>query len=321
MNIYTTAIKKIFVAIPGGIMVIPLLLAMALYTFFPTVFEIGQLTSALFQDGTLTLLGLLFFLVGTQFQFAEGLKVWTNGLILLAYKLFLGIFLYLFIYYFYGLEGVAGITPVVLLIALTQPNIAMFVAITLQFGRPYHLKLLPLLTLMVSPLIIMLVLEMDGRIQASLTDYVSILIPFILGAVVGFFFQERIKAFSKLIPMVIPFFAFSVGAKIHLSVFLQSGFTGILLTLLVLGSGVGGFFLLRLFAFDNATSGIAIGSTASMSIVVLPLLSTMDDRYSPLVPAITSQLITVTVLSCIFCPMIAKYLQRFQRDSTKLMNT
>ena len=317
MNVYAAAVKKLFIAIPGGIMVVPLLLAMVIHTFLPAAFETGGLTQALFHDSTLPLLGLVFFLVGMQFRLSESLKVWTNGLVLLVYKIVIGILLYLLVYYFFGISGIAGITPLVLLITLTQPNIAMFVAITLQFGRPYHLKLLPFLGLMVSPLIIMLVLEVNHKIQSSLEDYISFLLPFILGAIVGYFFQERRKDFSKLIPVVIPVFAFSVGSHIHLSVFLQAGFAGVLLTLLVLGSGIGGFFLLRLFKFSNATSGIAVGSTASMSIVVLPLLSSVDKRYGPLVPEITSQLVTVTVLSCILCPIIAKYLQRFQKNRKK----
>ena len=320
MNLYATSLKKIFVAIPGGVMVVPLVLAVIINSFFPTAFEIGGLTSALVNESTLPLLGLIFFLVGSQFQFQDNLKVWKNGLTLLVYKFCIGILFYFFVYHFFGLVGIAGISPLVLLIALTQPNIAMYVAVTHQFGSPYQLKLLPILALMVSPLMTILILETDNRIYASLMDYFSMLVPFILGAGVGSLFQEKRKTFLNFLPVVIPFFAFSVGSHIHLSTFLETGFAGILLTLLVLGTGVGGFFLLRIFSFENATSGIAVGSTASMSIMMLPLIASIDARYNPLIPVITAQLLTVTVLSCVFCPMVAKYLQRFQKRKPSLVN-
>jgi 2-keto-3-deoxygluconate permease len=237
------------------------------------------------------------------------------GLTLLIYKLSIGSVLALMVYHFYGLEGVAGVTPLILLIALTQPNLAMFVAITFKLGRPSQLNIMPLVVLLEMPLLIMFVLDINGMIQTSLTDYLSILVPFIVGIVVGDFLKEKRTEFAKLIPIVIPLFAFSVGSQIHLSVFLQSGFTSIVISLLVLASGVVGFFLMRLISSDNATPGIALGSTASTSLVILPVLASIDERYIPFVPMVTAQLITVTVLTCAFCPMIAKYLQRFQRKN------
>jgi 2-keto-3-deoxygluconate permease len=168
-------IKQLFKAIPGGIMIVPLLFAMMINTLFPAFFEIGNVTTALFQEGVLTLLGLLFFLVGTQFQLGECIKTWPSGLALVVYKLTIGSGLALLVYHFYGLEGVAGVTPLILLIALTQPNLAMFVAITLKLGRPSQLNILPLVVLLEMPLLTMFVLDINGMIQTSLTDYLPFL--------------------------------------------------------------------------------------------------------------------------------------------------
>lgn len=312
---FTTVIKNVFIAIPGGVMNVPLILGMFLNTFFPQVLKIGTLTTALFHDSSLTLLGLLFFLAGTQFQFNESVKVWTNSFILLIYKAAIGVVSYFLAYALYGYEGAAGITPLVLLIALTQPNIAMYNAVTLQFGNPIHLRYLPLFALILTPLILGLVLNNHQMVQVSFMNYISMLLPFVLGTATGYIFQQNRAMLYKFIPWVIPFFAFSIGAHFHLSVFLQAGFSAILIAAIVLASGIGGFFLIRMLATEpNATSGIAIGSTASASIVLLPLIKSNDSQYNNLLPVITSQLVVVVILTCIFCPILAKYLQRFNKQ-------
>lgn len=316
---YSSIIKKAFTALPGVVMNVPLLLGMFINTFFPAVLKIGTLTTALFVDSSLTLLGLLFFLAGTQFQHAHYVKVWTDGLILLIYKVSIGVVSYFFVYQLYGYKGIAGVTPLVLLIALTQPNIAMYEAITLQFGNPAHLSFLPLFALMLTPLMLGFTLNIQHLIHASFMSFISILLPFLLGAITGSVFQQNRNQLFKFIPWIIPFFAFSVGAHFHFSVFLQAGVSAIIIAAIVLISGIAGFFLIRLlYPNDNATSGMAVGSTASSSLVLLPLI--LNEKYGSLMPAIASQLIAVVVLTCIFCPIVTKYLQRFQKGNVKKFN-
>ena len=48
--------------IPGGLMVVPLVLGVLTNTFFPEALMIGSFTTAFFKSGALTLIALLFFL-------------------------------------------------------------------------------------------------------------------------------------------------------------------------------------------------------------------------------------------------------------------
>jgi 2-keto-3-deoxygluconate permease len=52
--------------IPGGLMILPLLLGVLFNTFAPQTLEIGSFTTALFKDGALALIGLLIFATGAQ---------------------------------------------------------------------------------------------------------------------------------------------------------------------------------------------------------------------------------------------------------------
>lgn len=46
--------------IPGALMIVPLFLGATINTFHPEILNVGSFTSALFRDGTGTLLGLFF---------------------------------------------------------------------------------------------------------------------------------------------------------------------------------------------------------------------------------------------------------------------
>src|SRR3546814_7626536 len=58
--------------IPGGLMLIPLILGSLIGTFAPGTLEIGSFTTALFSDGALPLIALLIFATGTQVDIRSG---------------------------------------------------------------------------------------------------------------------------------------------------------------------------------------------------------------------------------------------------------
>jgi hypothetical protein len=95
--------------------------------------------------------------------------------------------------------------------------------------------------------------------QPNLAMYIAIMLPW-------FLLLET--PLSTMIPVVIPFFAFSVGSNFQLSDLVYFSLSGIIITIFVLVSGVLIFYLIRLFSVDHATSGIALGSTASTSLFI-----------------------------------------------------
>lgn len=60
--------------IPGGLMLIPLILGAIFGTFAPGALGIGSFTTALFQDSALPLIALLIFATGTQVSSAPAVR-------------------------------------------------------------------------------------------------------------------------------------------------------------------------------------------------------------------------------------------------------
>src|SRR5690625_900176 len=61
--------------VPGGMMLIPLLLGSLVRTFWPGFLELGSFTSALFRDSALPLIALLIFATGAQIDLRQSGRV------------------------------------------------------------------------------------------------------------------------------------------------------------------------------------------------------------------------------------------------------
>lgn len=72
--------------IPGGLMLVPLVLGSLVGTFAMPALEIGSFTSALFKDSALPLIALLIFMTGTQVTGKTGGPVLAHAGVVLLMK-------------------------------------------------------------------------------------------------------------------------------------------------------------------------------------------------------------------------------------------
>src|SRR5215469_1603223 len=72
--------------VPGGMMVVPLFIGMALNTFAPDLLKIGGFTQALTGVGYPTFLGMYLFTVGTKITMRAAPRMLARGLGLMAAK-------------------------------------------------------------------------------------------------------------------------------------------------------------------------------------------------------------------------------------------
>ena len=61
-----------YTKIPGGLLIVPMLLAAIINTMLPSLFQIGDPTTALFTSkGTMVLIGMILFISGTQLDLSQ----------------------------------------------------------------------------------------------------------------------------------------------------------------------------------------------------------------------------------------------------------
>src|SRR2546425_6707211 len=79
-------IYKSILRVPGGMMVVPLFIGMALNTFAPDLLKIGGFTQALTGVGYPTVLGMYLFTVGTKISVRTAPRMLLRGFGIMAAK-------------------------------------------------------------------------------------------------------------------------------------------------------------------------------------------------------------------------------------------
>lgn len=282
-------IIKTIQKIPGGLMVIPLMLGAMINTIdqmhIPFIMDIlkwfgapqqksgvyeflriGSFSEALFKNGALTLIACFLFCTGTQMNLRVGGVALKKGAILTASKYFVG----LGVGFAWGIlsgdmfNGFLGLSTMAIIAALTNGNGGLYGALTGQFGNRSDVGALTVLSLNDGPFFTLMALGMLGS-NFPFIAFISVLLPVTLGMLLGNLDPDlrTLVAPCKLFP--VPFFAFALGAGMDFAVFLNPnvvlgglalGFMTLVLT------GVAGHFWFWVFREKSFIGAWAEASTA-----------------------------------------------------------
>jgi 2-keto-3-deoxygluconate permease len=292
----TLPIKATLERIPGGLMLVPLLLGATLNTLdqahLPWVeaalqalgasptkdghYELLRLgavpaqgassfTESLFKTGALTLIALFLFCVGSQMTLRIGARALGKGALLTTGKFIAGAGIGLALgAWFDPFDGFLGLSTVAVVAAMTNGNGGLFAALSGQYGNRSDVGALSVLSLNDGPFLTMIALGMMGETFPAAV-FLAVLLPLTLGMILGNLdpdLRDFLKPGEKL---TIPFFAFALGAGMNLAVFAQwnlllAGITLGVLTLLVSGGFM--WLALALFGFKSRLAAFAEASTA-----------------------------------------------------------
>ncbi|MGD0900616.1 MAG: 2-keto-3-deoxygluconate permease [Thermoguttaceae bacterium] len=374
-------IKQTIEKIPGGLMVVPLLLGGLLNTLdqahLPPIqaalkaigatavkvadpvtgqfratgnyefLQIGGFTSALFKDGAFCLIGMFLVCVGAQMNFRVGARAVKKGAIVAASKigaavlagLLMGIFLDPF-------NGILGLSMMTVIAGMSNGNGGMYAALTGQYGNRSDVGALSVISLEFGPCVTMLSLGILGQ-TFPLTYFIAAIVPMLLGFVLGQLDEEIGRFLRPGESLLIPFFAFALGATMDFSVFLNGQVLagGLLLAAATLaGTALTAAVMLRLFGersqiaavAEASTSGnavqtpfyVALAASAAASLAVarataepgntmLAAAATaaqeMAQKYAAVRDVATAQISISTVTTALLCPIAVILYDRWQR--------
>jgi len=307
-------IKATLERIPGGMMVVPLLLAATLNTFFPELLRIGNFTEALFVDGSSTLIALFLLCTGAQINFRNVGVSLGKGVTLLTTKWIVGAAVGLLAYIFAGADGLwLGLAPIAIIAAMTNSNGGLYVALVGQYGDKTDRAAYSLLALNDGPFFTMVALAIFGAMgfvdgMFSVVSFVSVLLPIIVGMVLGNLDDEMRVFLDKGSSMLIPFFAFALGMGIDFASIIDGGLSGIILGLLtVFGTGTAGYFVFKAFKW-NPIAGAAEGSTAGNAVATPAAIAAASAGFSANVDIATVQVAASVVTTAILLPFYMGFL-------------
>lgn len=308
-------IKKTLDKIPGGMMVVPLFLGVLVNTFFPQVLKIGGFTTALFSStASTTILACFMFLIGSQINFKLAPKALKKGAILISGKFIVGAGIGIIVGKVFGPAGVLGLSPLAILAALTNCNGGLYASLASQYGDETDVGAYALLSLKDGPFFTLVALGASGLAQVPFMSLVAVLIPIIIGMILGNI-DPDMRAFlgsSKL--LLIPFFSFPLGAGMNLTTIVKAGGPGILLGVIAAFTGIGAYALLKLFK-EEPIIGLATGSTAGNAVATPAAVAAIDPTVAAVATIATAQVAAACVVSAIVCPFIVSYAFKMLRNN------
>ncbi|WP_326906645.1 2-keto-3-deoxygluconate permease [Sedimentibacter sp. MB31-C6] len=297
--------------VPGGIMVVPLLLGATINTFFPEVLNIGGFTTALFRDSASALIALFLLCNGAQINVRQAGSSLAKGFSLTLVKFILGAGIGWFIGTMWGIKGVLGISPVAVIAALTNSNGGLYAALASQYGDASDVGAISILSINDGPFFTMIALGASGLASIPFMSLVASVVPIIIGFILGNLDEDLREFLAKGTVICIPFFAFPLGAALNFGQIITAGGPGIILGLITtIITGIGGYLVLKLLKAKNPAVGAAIGTTAGNAVGTPEAIAAVDPSIAIIATAATVQVAASIIVTAICCPLFVAYLDK-----------
>lgn len=301
--------------LPGGLMLIPLVLGSIVGTFAPDALQIGSFTTALFKESALPLIALLIFATGTQVSFrSSGTVLGYSGVILLT-KSLIPAALVILLGLGVGIEGVLGVSILAMLAAIDNSNGGLWLAFTGRYGNAKDRGAYMASALNDGPFFSLLFLGASGLANIPLLLIVAAIVPFIIGMIVGNLDPKWKRVLAPTPNIVIPFFAFALGTGINLGSVVTGGLSGLVLGLIIAPfTGTIVYFGYRYLLRRGRESGMgfAAGTTAGNAIATPAIVGAADPTFAPYVGTATAQVAASVLVTAILAPLIAAFVLKRQ---------
>jgi 2-keto-3-deoxygluconate permease len=308
-------IKRAIERVPGGMMVVPLMLGALIATFAPgTPKFFGSFTGALFS-GALTVLAVFYVCMGASIDFKATPDVLKKGGALFIVKVGMAIVLGMIFGRLLGEAPVsagmfAGISTLAIVASMNDTNGGLYMALMGQYGRPRDVGAVSIMSLESGPFFTMVTLGVAGLSAFPWQTLVGTVLPLAVGMLLGNLDRDMRAFLSRAIPVLIPFFAFALGAGLDLSKVWQAGLLGLGLGVaVVIVTGIPLFFTDRLTG-GTGVAGVAAASTAGNAAAVPAIVAAANPVYADAAAHATILVAASVVVTAILVPFATVWTAR-----------
>lgn len=308
-------IKRVIERVPGGMMVVPLLLGAIIATLFPgTPKFFGSFTGALFT-GPLTILAVFYVCMGASISFKATPYILKKGGALFATKISIAALAGVILGRLLGEAPIeagffAGLSTLAVVAAFNDTNGGLYMALMGEYGKPRDVGAYSIMTLESGPFLTMVTLGLAGLSAFPWQTLVGSILPLAVGMVIGNLDREMRDFLSRAIPVLIPFFAFALGGSLDLTKVWQAGVLGLGLGVaVVVVTGIPLFFADRLTG-GTGVAGVAAASTAGNAAAVPAIVAASNPVYTEAAKSGTILVAAAVVVTAILVPLVTAWAAR-----------
>lgn len=299
---------RLMKSIPGGTLLIPMLLAALFNTFCPDVFKIGGITEALFSGSSLNfILGAAVFISGCSLNLQTLPKLISRYGSLLMFRTLIVVACSLLFNQLFGLQGVLGISSIAFICTLTSVNPTLFLALVSDCGDDIDKSAFAFVSLFSTPLIPIFIYSLISPASLDFRPLISTIVPLVVGIILGNLDRELAKFLAGGMPFMITCLGWAVGTGINLLEAWQAGIAGIIMTALYYAlTFVPLFFFEKLLFKRKGISATALSTMAGLSAAVPLILAKSNNELS----AYATSAASIVTLGLVLTSLISPYLVR-----------
>jgi 2-keto-3-deoxygluconate permease len=301
-------IKRTVDRIPGGMMIVPLVIGSLVATFAPNTGSFfGSFTGALFT-GALPMLAVFYVCLGSTIAFETLPRVIRRGGVLLGGKILVGVAAGVILGHFLGEAPVAtgwfaGISTLAVVAAINDTNGGLYMALMQQHSRPEDVGAYSVMSLESGPFLTMVTLGVAGLAAFPWQTLLGGILPLALGLILGNIDRDIREFLGKGAGTLIPFFAFALGSTLDLHRVWQAGLLGLGLGLCVLVVSGTVLILADRLAGGTGIAGIAAASTAANAAAVPSIVAAANPAYAAAAAPATVLVAASVIVTALTVPL------------------
>lgn len=302
-------IMKTINRIPAGMMIVPLFIGILINTFCPQILQIGSFTTATFSNaGAASFMGAQLIGIGSMLKVKELPVVVKRGGVLLVSKLAAGVVIGLIVNAAFGEAGFLGLTSLALISGITNSNGSMYTALMTTYGDSQDCAAVGMLTINDGPFLTLVAMGASGLANIPLMSIVAVIVPLIIGMILGNLDDDFTKFFQPVVGMMVPFVGITLGGSINLMDLAKGGIGGValgILTVFIAGPII--VFCDRHISKRSGYAGVAVSTVAGNAIATPAAIALADPSWEPFVATATTQIAAAVVLTAIVIPFLTSW--------------
>ncbi len=296
--------------VPGGIMIVPMLITAVLNTFVPGVLKIGGPTTGAFSGaGSMAFIGALLFTAGSQARYSDLRSICSRGGVLVVVRRAVAFICSWLTIKFFGIDGFCGASAMAVTVVLSNCNPGVYAGLMQSYGDNVDKAAMGVINLIAVPATPLVILGIADGTGFDYMSAISTLIPFSLGMILANADEKIRKMFSTATPIVLIFVGACLGASINLRAILNVGLAEVVLIAILL------FIFLPIMVVTDrfilrrpGYASVAATCLGGLSVVAPSVIGESLPQYQPYVESATAQMAVVLVFSIIVFPYITKWI-------------